>query len=672
MTGAWLAPKFDNIPTLLRQHNRWLIWTKDGNGRKVPRAVHSPDKNTDGIKPTAWCSFEALLSAKQPLSGPGFALGSVDGGPTFAGIDLDHCRDPQTGAIDAWAQAILNDINSYAEVSPSGTGVKIFLTGTLPEDSVQGKVYGLEIYDRKRYFTVTGHHVKGTPLTVESREIAFRQLHARQRSGNVLTLLGLFGFVLRERGDWIDVRCPWSADHSQEDHIRDCAIHLKDGQVTGFECFHSSHKEKNLADVMKLFGLKIGHSSKFVLGKDDRPIANSQENIRRALALLGVGLSHDVFSQKMIFARHNKKHVIEDDILDSLWLEVESTYHFLPTKDFFYTVVQNEARHRPFHPVRDYLNALEWDGVERIDRWLPTYGQALDTDYTRAVGRLTLVAAVKRARQPGCKFDELLVLESAQGLNKSSALRALCPRSEWFSDDLPLNVDAKQVIERTAGKWIIEAAELSGTRSAHAEHLKALLSRQVDGPCRMAYARIPVSRPRSFIVMGTTNAYDYLKDPSGGRRFWPVTCGQFDANQIRRDRDQLWAEAAHAEAAGDSIRLDPKLWERAKIEQDQRHEEDPWEETIMDSILTAPDYVKSNGRQSVAVNTIWDVLNIPVEHRNPASHARVRNIMIRLGFKKSTVRIGTGHDSSVSKAWIRDLRQQEITYESNDDSEESE
>ena len=147
----------------------------------------------------------------------------------------------------------------------------------------------------------------------------------------------------------------------------------------------------------------------------------------------------------------------------------------------------------------------------------------------------------------------------------------MCPDEAWFSDDLPLGVDSKQTIERTAGKWLIEASELQGYGKREAELLKGWLSRAVDGPCRLAYARLPVEAPRQFVVIGTTNKLTgYLKDSTGNRRFWPVRVDRFDVAALRRDRDQLWAEAAVRERAGESIRLDPSLYKAAGLEQEAR------------------------------------------------------------------------------------------------------
>ena len=127
--------------------------------------------------------------------------------------------------------------------------------------------------------------------------------------------------------------------------------------------------------------------------------------------------------------------------------------------------------------------------VPRIGQWLATYGGPDDTTYARAVGELILVAAGRRVRQPGVKFDEMLVLESPQGTNKSTALKALAVRDDWFTDDLPLNAEAKRVIDALSGKWIVEAVELKGMRQGGVNHLKGLLSRTHDNLAPKAEAK---------------------------------------------------------------------------------------------------------------------------------------------------------------------------------------
>lgn len=205
--------------------------------------------------------------------------------------------------------------------------------------------------------------------------------------------------------------------------------------------------------------------------------------------------------------------------------------------------------------VLDYLEGLTWDGTPRIDRWLVEYAGAEDSSYVRAVSRAALVAAVRRARHPGCRLDQMLVIQGPQGCEKSSALRALAVDPDWFTDDAPISGSSQAIIEATHGKWIVELSELNGMGAGDIAALKAFLSARDDVPKRQAYQRVPERVPRAFLVVGTTSATDYLQDPTGNRRFWPVRVERFDVERLSADRDQLWAEAAAAEAAGDEIRV---------------------------------------------------------------------------------------------------------------------
>jgi predicted P-loop ATPase len=240
----------------------------------------------------------------------------------------------------------------------------------------------------------------------------------------------------------------------------------------------------------------------------------------------------------------------------------------------------------------------------------------------------------------------MLVLESAeQGVFKSSALQALCPDPEWFSDDLPLNVDSKQLIERTAGKWIVEASDLAGFRASQVEGLKGLLSRQVDGPVRLAYARLPVEAPRQFIIIGTTNSYTYLSDQTGNRRFWPVRIAAFDLPWITTHRDQVWAEAATREATGDSIRLDPALYADAATQQARRMYAHPWAEALSD------EYAAQTGSLRVTPDDLWTFLAVPVERRTILGSRILAQAMQELGFRRISIRSPRG---VIVRGWGKD------------------
>lgn len=369
----------------------------------------------------------------------------------------------------------------------------------------------------------------------------------------------------------------------------------------------------------------------FLRNKDDK-ILPTQGNIRLAMQEVGVDVSYDTFQDRLLIGGlDGYGPLLDDRAMVRLRLLIDEKYRFLPAKEFFYDVVADTARHNDFHPVRDYLDGLHWDGVARIDRWLVAYGGATESDYVRAVGTLLLVAAVRRIRQPGVKFDEMPVLEGEQGTNKSSALAALAVNDEWFSDDLPLTADGKRVIEALAGRWIVEAAELKGMRKGEVEHLKAFLSRQIDR-ARMSYDRLVTEVPRQCVLVGTTNSAQYLRDGTGNRRFWPVRIGRFDLASLRRDRDQLWAEAVVREAKGASIRLDPALWSAAASEQQQRAVEDPY-------VLVLADFLRMK-EGKIRASDVWNVLDIPAGQRTQEHNARLGEAMRALGWERKKLRFG--------------------------------
>jgi len=382
----------------------------------------------------------------------------------------------------------------------------------------------------------------------------------------------------------------------------------------------------------------LGRDVDFIRSDEGVIIRDHQDNIARAMIMLNHELAYDEFSERALI---DKKFSLDDAQLDGLWLKIDEEFKFRPTYVFFEKVIKKLCRDSCFHPVREYLDGLGWDGVSRLDTWLIDYAGAVDTPYVRAVSSIPLIAAVRRIRHPGVKYDELLILEGEQGLNKSSALRALCPRAEWFSDDLPLNISSQRVIEGTLGKWIIEAADLAGKRKAEVEQLKAMLSRGTDGPARMAYAHLPVERARQFILIGTTNSAAYLTDPTGARRFWPVAIHRFDVPKLTLLRDQLWAEAAAREAANESIRLAEELWPDATSEQERRREMDPWEVIIRDALVAIIPSQKDNKRR-VATTTLWEALAIETPKRDRGGASRIADIMQRLGFKRTTVRLDSG------------------------------
>lgn len=311
-----------------------------------------------------------------------------------------------------------------------------------------------------------------------------------------------------------------------------------------------------------------------------KPVPMSQRNFDIATARLAWRFRYDEFANKKLVTpgENSVEQYFQDHHGDRLRFSIDADFDFLMPHNEFLRLVSDRARQRTFHPVRDYLDGLEdWDGVERVETWLIRYAGAPDTPYVRAVSRLVLCAAVRRVRRPGCKFDEMLILEGYQGGGKSSLLQALCPNEDWFTDDFELGRESKELIESTEGKWIVEAAETVGQSVADTKKLKSQLSRRRD-QARKAYGHEPHLAPRQFIIIGTTNEDQYLRDLTGDRRYWPVRCGTLMVELLLAERDQLWAEAAMLDLAHpeDSyIRLDRSLWEAATVEQNLRKVDDP-------------------------------------------------------------------------------------------------
>jgi putative DNA primase/helicase len=230
-----------------------------------------------------------------------------------------------------------------------------------------------------------------------------------------------------------------------------------------------------------------------------------------------------------------------------------------------------------FHPIIDYVEAQKWDGVKRVDRIFIDYLGAEDTDYVKEVTRKMFIAAVKRLYEPGCKFDYMLVLVGPQGAGKSTIIQMLAQR--WFSDSLK-TFETKEAGEHLQSAWIFEFGELAGMTKTEVDEIKQFITKRAD-KYRVAYDRVISDFPRKCVFFGTTNNMNFLKDPTGNRRFWPVT-----VNPNKRIKDvftqlseyeigQLWAEVLHAYRAGEDITLSPEIDRVASIIQGLHMEDDP-------------------------------------------------------------------------------------------------
>jgi len=281
------------------------------------------------------------------------------------------------------------------------------------------------------------------------------------------------------------------------------------------------------------------------------------------------------------------------------------------------------ARDASFHPIKDYLRGLQWDGTERVGNFAAAYLGAEATTYHAAVAQCLLVAAVGRVMEPGCKADHVPILEGPQGALKSTAIERLF--SPWFTDDIA-ELGTKDAAMQVRGVWCLEIAELSSMTRGEVERVKAFITRRVDR-FRPSYGRHVISAPRQCIFVGSTNSDAYLKDDTGGRRFWPIQCGRINVPAIERHKDQLWAEAVSLYHNG------ARWWltngsdvAAAKEEQDARYASDPWLEDI-------ENYVEDKDSISVS-EVLARVIDKPRERWTQVDQNRVAACLKGLGFKR--------------------------------------
>ncbi len=278
-------------------------------------------------------------------------------------------------------------------------------------------------------------------------------------------------------------------------------------------------------------------------------------NARVAIEALGIECRHDCFHDKLLVsgqALGRYAGELTDHVCLIIRRAMVDRFGFDPGKNHTFDAGIQLCLEHAFDPIVDYLGGLKWDGVRRIDIWLSTYLGAPDTPLNRAIGKLALAAMVRRARQPGSKFDQIIVLEGVEGTLKSTALNVLAGTNENFSDQTVLGQRDREQQELLRGIWVYEIADLTGIKRAEVDHVKAFASRTHDR-ARRAYDRAVIQQPRRCVIFATTNDEVYLKSQTGNRRFWPIRTVAIDIKALHRDRDQLFAEAAAVEATGISL-----------------------------------------------------------------------------------------------------------------------
>lgn len=299
------------------------------------------------------------------------------------------------------------------------------------------------------------------------------------------------------------------------------------------------------------------------------------------------------------------------------------------SKDTVDDAVTMAAHRNVRNEPKEWLESLEWDGTKRLDTMLPTYWGAEQSEYAAAAGRNFMRSMVARVFRPGCKVDSMLVLEGEQGNRKSTSLQILGGR--WYAE-LMEKMDSKDFFMAIQGKMLVEMGEMDAMNYSTLERVKQVITCQRDR-FREPYGRRASDHDRQCVFAGTTNKTDYLKDVTGGRRFWPVTTGTIDTDALVRDRDQLFAEAVSQVCVyGAAWHEMPAM--DTEAQQSERRSADPWESFIEDWLNANP-FLET----LTTIQIVEDALGLKPAQVKRNDRGRIADCLDALGWKRSTVRI---------------------------------
>jgi predicted P-loop ATPase len=664
----------------------WRIVMRNGKRTKIP---YNPNtgKKAEADDPSTWGTFDqAVEGQKHIVNGSGGGLGiefcDIDQDYALGGLDLDTCIS-QDGRLEPWAAELVRRFNSYTERSPSGTGVKIFIKyrkADLPtlrkamNGALWGKEFkrktgtdhppGIEVYVGHRFFTVTWNHVQETPDEIRAANTEDILWVIREAGPKFVRDGGLA--TRRAPSNYNNASIPGTPPALAQPHSNITTNAVKaglanDNSRSGIayrigcktcsegKTFEEFCKEiENNADTSSWYhekGVKndnrelkriwekaknsVGWYNKLSRsdnGKILPTLANAITAFRDSPELAGK-LQYDEFQLKTVICGplpwnhlRGKDWTDAHDVCAAEWLQRKG---IRVNPDTAGQAAEKVAREHPFNPVHDYLNGLVWDGTQRLNTWVVDYLGAKDTPYHRAVGAMSMIAAVARPVNPGCQCRNVPILEGPQDLGKSKAIKTLS--DPFYTEDIAA-LGTKDAAMQICGVWIAELSELSALNRSEVNDAKAFASRQTDR-FRPPYGRRVGEFPRQGVLWGTSNNEQYLRDETGGTRWWPIRCTLVDIPGITAARDQLWAEAVHRYRAGEHWWIkDPKLQRAAKAEQDARYQADAWQGRIENLVA---------GKSSVTVDDILFGLGKAPDSWNRSDQMRVSGCLTSMGWGRT-------------------------------------
>lgn len=680
-----VGPMLDNIPAELLDARQWVVWraeTRNGEPTKVPYQPRRPERRAKTNDPATWGDLATAHSVfwAGDFSGIGFVFSPDD---PYCGVDFDGCLDGIE--VAEWARLWIDDLDgAYGEVSPSGKGIKLFCKAKLPGPGGKrsigaGKHAGIEVYDRSRFFVVTGD-VTSQVEEIQDCQAAINRLYAWVKepktpppptnghtvNGSSFTAAARPGSPDAEARARAYVRTVDPAISGQGGHDRTFYAACKVGP--GFDLtpdlamriiaeeynprcqppwsqHELEHKIRDAyaKETRRGWLLNVGQHQRASGGNGTaRPTAPSSPNgpilknsglqascLHNSKLWLedpghGCVIRYDSFTHAVLF----NGTPLTDELVIALTGRIEADLRTPWNQEHVRSAAVEIARRNEFSSLTGWLDSLEWDGVGRLNYFFHDAYGCERSEYTIACGRVFFLSAVARAFEPGCQADVMPVLIGPQGIGKSTGMAALAPNPDLFTDDLPDLYDKKPA-ESLRGKWIVEFAEFTRISRATIDIVKSFLTRRVDR-FRPAYGRAAVDYARTCVFIGTTNDPTPLADVEN-RRFMPITCTQGDVAWIKANRDQLWAEAVDRYRRGEPWWVsDPNLVAEVADQQDLARQHDSWEQILADRL---------GMRYEVTVAEAAALLDIRPGQIDRAAETRIGKCLRGLGYERQRVMV---------------------------------
>lgn len=584
------------IPRALARRNQWIVWRTEprdegGKPTKVPYQARYPDRKASSVGPQTWASLTKALQTYERggVDGIGFVFSPDD---PFAGFDLDGCLDEQ-GHIAAWAAAWLDRFDTYIEVSPSGRGLKGIVIGKLPGSGVNAR--GIEVYDQGRYFAITGRRwadKPGEPCEVNGA-LDDLYAYAQQRKAQ----LDAERETKRQKAyaqKALDNECERvreAGEGTRNSQLNESAFKLAGyADILGQDAINQALTQAaataglgaaEIRDTLRS-GMRAGPARSVPPARDTAPrteyITAPDEQPESALLIERLKILGFTFRLNLCSDTVEVSGKPLDDILMAE-IRVALRDIGLPKKlkaaEDAYLMA---ARKDSYHPIRDYLDALEWDGNNHIGL-LTGYIESSDPPIVYRSGDALplhhvyfyrwLIGAVAKV-YTGAQ-NAMLVLDGDQGIGKSTLAHWLCPLPGFFLEG-PINVADKDSDVRLLSNWIWEVSELDATtRKADQSAIKSFITKEVV-TVRKSYGRFDIKKPAMASLIGTlNNTSGFLADESGSRRFLITKIDRIDLAYQKIDQAQLWAQARDLFRAGKTWHLVGEE-KAAQQEQNNRYE----------------------------------------------------------------------------------------------------